>query len=473
MVVVEACKIGLSQSPSLSLLQVSSMIVDPYSSSLALMHPDSTFSLYPSLSPFSLTSPSLPPPQTLIRYHSAAAFVRLQSSNPNSTPRSVFVASGPHRGGASVHLNFWILRGSQSFIRTNIICNQKGLEFEGSKTGVVFNVNHGVSIKLVGSINVFAMYSVSNAKIWIFALKFVGGNDDDDDDDAVTLKLMKCAVVDCSMPVFTINISFGFLILGEENGVRVLNLRQLVEGGGRKQQSQQRKIYNAGLSLPNGLRLGSSVNQSKPLSSNGYLEGKVEKGGEHVKPKMVKLRQESSEAYISFVELKSKEVESNGSLKKTVTSSAKAISIQTLSSNKFLVLDSTGDLHMLCLPKSAHGSKLSCYVKPISYNIKVKKMAVLPDVTKGTRVVWVSDGHYTLHRVEVGSDPSDNESEEKEENKDEEGEQEDEDEEEEEVVQVSASQVIFNSEGIQDIVPFTTSSILVLGQGNIFAYAIN
>lgn len=39
------------------------------------------------------------------------------------------------------------------------------------------------------------------------------------------VKLMRCAVIECSVPVWSISVSSGVLILGEDNGVRVFNLR--------------------------------------------------------------------------------------------------------------------------------------------------------------------------------------------------------------------------------------------------------
>lgn len=46
-------------------------------------------------------------------------------------------------------------------------------------------------------------------------------------------------MIECSKPVFSITLSFGVLILGEEWGVRVFNLRQLVEGRAEKVKNLQ------------------------------------------------------------------------------------------------------------------------------------------------------------------------------------------------------------------------------------------
>ncbi|KAA8547820.1 hypothetical protein F0562_004249 [Nyssa sinensis] len=399
------------------------------------MHSDSSCSLFPSLpiSPFSLSSSpsSLPPPQTFIpRPSSSATFLRLQNPNPNSTPRVLFIVAAPHHGGAAVLLRFWILRKSQSFSRAQVLCNQSGLKFDDNKLGVIFNVNHGVSIKLVGSINVFAMYSISNCKIWVFAAKMAG-----DEDDGVTVKLMKSAVIDCCIPVFSISISFEFFILGEENGVRIFPLRPLVKGRVRKHR-RERKNLNDGLSnyklmgqrlkFPNGVI--QTINGSDDLFSdslirsyygvsghgsestggegtgessfNGSLEGKIDKHSDCVKLRPVKLRQDSKEGGACFVAFKSKNFESSKSTEVPLKSE-KAISIEALSPNKFLVLDSVGDLHLLCLSNPVLGSEIPCQAKWLIPTMKVQNLAALPDTSMRTHTVWLSDGQHTIHVMAV------------------------------------------------------------------------
>lgn len=198
------------------------------------MHSDSSFSLYPSLSPLSLTS--LPPPQTLVcPPSSSSTFLLLQNSNPNdpkTDSRVLFIVSGPYGGGSKILLRFYILQRQKLFTKAQVVCSQKGLQFD-QRLGVLVDCNHGVSIKLSGSVNFFAMYSVSSSKVWVFGMKLVGSNGNDDGDGFV-VKLMKCAVIECCNPVWSFSISFGFLILGEDNGVRVFNLRPLVKGRIRK-----------------------------------------------------------------------------------------------------------------------------------------------------------------------------------------------------------------------------------------------
>ncbi|XP_059670565.1 uncharacterized protein LOC132316076 isoform X2 [Cornus florida] len=427
MVVVQAAKLDLPKSPpslSLSSPHISSLLYEPHSLSLALMHSDSSFSLYPSFSPFSLPShsPTLDFPQTFIPSPSSSAtFLRLQNPNPNSTPRVLFLVASPHRAGAAVHLRFWILRKSRSFVKAQVVCNQSGLRFDSRKVGVVFDVNHGVSIQLVGSINVFAMYSVSNCKIWVFAVKMAG----DEDDDGVTVKLMKCAVIDCCKPVSAISVSFGFLILGEENGVRVFPLRPLVKGRVRKQKNLNSRVNNDRIvgqrsSLPNGVI--QKMNDSDDLSSNsvirssyrvggegivenssnGYPEGKIDKHGDRVKPRSMKLRQDCKGGGVCFVAFKSKEVENFQSTKPL--NSAKAISIDALSATKFMILDSLGGLHLLCLSSPVLGPEIPCHMNCLTSAMEVQKLAVLPDTSTRTETIWLSNGHHSVHMMTL-SDP--------------------------------------------------------------------
>ncbi|KAK3228649.1 hypothetical protein Dsin_000530 [Dipteronia sinensis] len=52
----------------------------------------------------------------------------------------------------------------------------------------------------------------------------------DVDDDESRVKLMRCAGIECCEPIWSMSLSFGFLIFAEENGVKVLNLRNLIKG---------------------------------------------------------------------------------------------------------------------------------------------------------------------------------------------------------------------------------------------------
>ena len=97
-------------------------------------------------------------------------------------------------------------------MKLKVRSNHRDLRFDDNKYGVVFAVSHGVSVKLGGGSNFFTMYSVSISKIWVFAVKLVADFEEE--------KVMKCAVIDCVLPVFSMSVSSGLLVLGEENGVR-------------------------------------------------------------------------------------------------------------------------------------------------------------------------------------------------------------------------------------------------------------
>ena len=147
--------------------------------------------------------------------------------------------------------------------------------------GVLVNSKHGVSIKLSGSVNYFALYSVSSSKVWVFAAKLDGG--DGDGGDAV--KLMRCAVIECSRPVWSVSVSFGFLLLGEEKGVRVFSLRRIAKGRVKKGKNNwNSKLLNGGgLGKRGGRRSGSGGGgggeAGLEVTCNGDLEGRIEKHG--------------------------------------------------------------------------------------------------------------------------------------------------------------------------------------------------
>ncbi|KVH92331.1 uncharacterized protein LOC112515088 [Cynara cardunculus var. scolymus] len=457
-VLTQARQLRLSPPPSST---ISSILYDPTSLALALMHSDSSFSLYPSISPFSpsplrsaTTTTVVSPPS------SSATFLRLRSTD---TSRVLFLVSSPHLAGSSILLRFYILRADNKFARVRVICNQSDLSFDERKLGVLFRVNHGVSIKLTGSINVFAMYSVSDCKVWVFAVKIVEERDE--------VKLMKSAVIDCDLPVFSISVSVGFLVLGEENGVRVFPLRPLVKGEIKKERRREiskkaDKLEVQKINLLNGMipgtngssmlyvksgKVGGSSN--KCINVNGNMEQKIGKHSDHTgtaKLKSVKIRQTSREGGVRFVAFKSKEFE-NCKFSKVPLTSRKATSIHFLAHNKFLILDSVGELYLLLLSNLVSGSESTCDMKKLTLTMKVQNLAVLPDDSTRAQTVWVSDGHYTIHAMVI-SDTDDDE----------------------EKIQSSAIEVIFTSEKIQEIIPLAANAILLLGQANnIFAYAIS
>ncbi|XP_070024166.1 uncharacterized protein [Nicotiana sylvestris] len=431
----------------------SSFLFDPSSLSLALFHSDSSISLYPSFSPFSLSS--FPPPQTTIPPPvSAAAFLLLR--NPN--PTTLFLISSPISGGSSILLRFYILNAARkSFAPAKVVCNHSDFKFDESKSGVVFRVSHGVSLKLVGDVNVFALYSILNGKIWIFAVKHLRDNE---------VKLMKCAVIDCSLPVFSISLSFGFLILGENNGVRVLPLRPLVKGRVIK---KEKKSLNGGLekdkmeikkvSLRNGMinginaeicsADGNKFTTELKFPSTGVLEERIENRTGSAKLRSVRLTQNSIEWIASFVAFKSKD--DNFESIKMPAKSAKAIGIQALSSTKYLILDSEGNLHLLFLAASVQGSETPYYMKQLTHNMKVRKLVVFPDSSTRSQTVWMSDALHTVHMMVVTDmDTSVNQTDSKDPA--------------EKLVHTSVVQAIFSSEKVQEIAALAANTVLLLGQ---------
>lgn len=96
------------------------------------------------------------------------------------------------------------------------------------------------------------------------------------------------------------------------------------------------------------------------------------------KLKCGKMRQNSREGGVCFVAFKSKEFEDVKSSKLPLTS-IKAISIHFLAHDKFLILDSIGELYLLLLSKPISGSELSCEMKKLTLTMKVQNLAVLPD----------------------------------------------------------------------------------------------
>ncbi|CAI9110709.1 OLC1v1010778C3 [Oldenlandia corymbosa var. corymbosa] len=421
MVIVEACQLALPN-PSLSYPfpppHITSFLFDPNSLSLALHHSDTSLSLYPSFSPLSLSS--FPPPSSLIPAPtSSAAFLHLHHpSSPN--PFSVFLTTSPFHGGTSVLLRFFMFNPTRKVCsKLRVRSTHRDLKVDDKRFGVVFAVSHGVSLKLEGGSNVFALYSVSNSKIWVFAVKLVTEFEE--------VKLMKCAVIDCVFPVFSISIKFGHLILGEENGVRVLPLRSLVKGKTKKDgrvnsrrnvnvgvEKSGSKLHNGLIQGPNGTELVVYPNRHRvhnveaaegSLTDELYdgVEGKTGKHTESVKLRTMKFRlgsKECGECFLAFNIEEAKNLEPSKKLEKP----PKAISIQALSPSKFLVLDSTGVLHLLSFPSSARGSESPYQMKQLTQKMKVCKFSVLP----GAQAVWISDGQYTVHEIVLPDEETSN-----------------------------------------------------------------
>nr|KYP48528.1 hypothetical protein KK1_029760 [Cajanus cajan] len=362
MVVVQSSKVPLPHPSSLSPPphpHTTSILFEPSSLSLALTHSDSSISLYNSFSPH---SHSLPHPQTLIPSPSSSStFLLLQqpsSSSSSAAAAVLFIVSSPHRSRILLRL-YRLRRDPPSFARvTGVLCCHKDLRFEPS-LGVLLDAKHGAAVRLAGSVNYFALYALSSNRVWVFAVK---DDDGGDEDDGGGVRLMRCAVIECARPVFSMSVALGFLILGEENGVRVFGLRRLVKGRGGK----RKQLRNRGGGL-------------EVVNCNGDLEGKMERHGVAVKQTNVKFKHDDRDGGSCFVALKGNEVKTKSTTK--VSMSIKAISIQAVSQRMFLILDSRGDLHLLCLSNSGIGVDITSNVKQLHRIMKVQSLAVLPDLS--------------------------------------------------------------------------------------------
>ncbi|KAF5181601.1 hypothetical protein FRX31_028810 [Thalictrum thalictroides] len=475
---MQACKLNLPHSLRSS-LEVNSLLFEPLSNTLALMHSDSSILLFPSLSPFS--SPSTQSQTLIPPFSSSSCFLRLQSTPNSSHTRVLFLVAGPRHGDSRVLLRFWILQKTNisTFVKAKVSCNQKGFVCD-DKIGVLVDLSHGISVKLAASVNVFALHSVSARKIWVFAAKMVG-----DEEDSVSVKLMKCAVIDCTVPICSITVFLGFLILGECNGVRVFPLRHIINGKMKKQRDYARKkekkivLHNCEACLEN-RECGSSDKNCKSVvksqsvddgfrgkntafegSVEGFSSGntgKTEMNNPASKHKTLKMKQESSAGGTFFVGFTIQEAQCQKSNTNQLFP-VKAVSIHSLSQKKFLILDSVGELHLLDMYSMSPGSEISGRMRRLSHIMKVQMLAVHPDISR-TQTFWVSDGLHSVHAMSVSDVEVPLNENEKSEN-------------EEKQLRISATQGVFASERIQDLIPLSTNAILMLGQGNIYAYAIS
>jgi len=98
-----------------------------------------------------------------------------------------------------------------------------------------------------------------------------------------------------------------------------------------------------------------------------------------VKQTNVKSKHDDRDGGSCFVMLKGNDVNTNSATK--VSMSIKAISIQAVSQRMFLILDSHGDLHLLSLSNSGIGVDVTGNVRPLLRTMKVKSVAVLPDLS--------------------------------------------------------------------------------------------
>ncbi|XP_074279192.1 uncharacterized protein LOC141604644 isoform X2 [Silene latifolia] len=488
---VEARKLNLSISSSSFPKVITSLLYEPTSLSLALIHSDSSFSLISPFSPFSINSIS---PQTLISPPiSSACFVPL-SPNPKfqgcpDDKDVVFVTAGSHNGGTKVLLRFYVMgKGKVTGGKFGIVqvgCSQNGVSFDRKLGGVIVDVTHGIKVMLCGSVNYFAVYSASVAKLMVFGVRLAG-------DGRRELRLVKCAVIECQFPVMSVSVSFGCLIMGEMKGVRVFPLRALVKakvGSRRSSRLVKGRVLNSNeekheeinvkldgrkLKVPNGvikplyenhefgkkIKNGAKVDSSRFLANGDVhnvigVKSNANADDSHhvtVKPRSVKLRQDSGEWGIQFVSFNNT-IDEGVKSREPQYAKTKAISIQAVSPQRFLVLDSDGDLHVLHLSKSGIAQ-----MRRVPATIKVQQLAAFPDSSANSRV-WMSDGLNSAHILTMPCpDTPDNE---------------DSCNNEEKISHYSVTEVIFTSENIQAMIAVAANAVLLLGQDSLYAYAIS
>ncbi|KAL8474274.1 hypothetical protein ACS0TY_030922 [Phlomoides rotata] len=119
-----------------------------------------------------------------------------------------------------------------------------------------------------------------------------------------------------------------------------------------------------------------------------------------VKLRSLKLKQVSRDIGSFFVAFEDKDIGNSISIKRTGRT-VKAISIQALSSNYFAVLDTVGDVHLLCLSYSLDGLDRPCFMKRLTQTMKVLKLAVFHDISTVSQIIWMSDGCYSVHLMMV------------------------------------------------------------------------
>lgn len=107
------------------------------------------------------------------------------------------------------------------------------------------------------------------------------------------------------------------------------------------------------------------------------------------KLRSARLRQDSKEGGACFVPFKG-DSDSFNSIKLQMKP-VKAIDIEALSPNEFLIMDSASRIHHLRLSNSVIGSEVSCHMNQLLVSINVQKMAVLPGISSSVLCV-----HYCL-----------------------------------------------------------------------------
>ncbi|XP_022682084.1 uncharacterized protein LOC101768707 [Setaria italica] len=260
-------------------------------------------------------------------------------------------------------------------------------------------------------------------------------------------------------------VAMGRLLLGEAGGVRLFPLRGLMKSG-KEKEGKKEGVGAAGrksLQKKNGMMNGWVM----PVRRGSHGGGG--EGDDVSTRKLTTLRlKQSSGSYCPFLlTFQNDGHNSKGGME--LLKSEKAVSIHPLSKNsknKFLVLDSYGVLHVFSLSTTEVGSGAArkqysenIHTCRLDYPMKVQLSAVFPSSSIKTQIFWVSDGGHSVHVMSALDIESTN--------GDDEGvivER------ELATIKLSAIEAIFTSERVQDIVPLSKDTVLILGQGNMFLY---
>ncbi|XP_020106259.1 uncharacterized protein LOC109722576 [Ananas comosus] len=398
--------------------------------------------------------------------------------SPSSPAHVLFLAASPSPS-ASVLLRAWSLPSRASaFAPASLALNPRAPAAPAARGLAVDALPFGLGVRLAGSVNAVALHSLAAAQIWILAART--------SEAAAVVELSKCAVIELSTPIYAMAAAMGCLILGEVGRVRAFPLRPLIKGRAAKKggglssgqgngdSCKKKGVLNGVVVVPTSRRkrgearsfvAGRGSELRDGCRCNGEVEGRVEGELTPIKLKMLRIKQNSENSYSFLVAMNCASVQKqkNGT---GVLASAKAVSVHALSKNKFLILDSVGDLHVLSLRNKAVPSGITdqcsltskeAHTYRLDHPMKIQLLAVLPNTSAKTQVVWVSDGAHTVHMMSlsdieysVGGNV--------------------EEERKSTMIQISAIEAIFVSEKVRDIVPISSNAVLVLGQGNIFVY---
>ncbi|KAL5153289.1 hypothetical protein HKD37_19G052876 [Glycine soja] len=363
-----------SLSPSPHPLPTTSILFEPSSLSLALTHSDSSLSLYPSFSPQTLTL-ALTIPSSSKTTHTLPALPPLWVP-----PAGILLRLYRRR------------RETPSFARvTDVRCSHKDLLRFEPNLGVVLDAKHGAAVRLAGSVNYFALHAPSSNKVWVFAVNDDGDGGGDGNDGDGGVRLMRCAVIECSRPVFSVSVAFGFLILGEENGVRVFGLRRLVKGRSGKRVGNSKPLKNGGR--------GGGL---EAVNCNGDLEGKMERHGgvtTAVKQTNVKLKHDDRDGGSCFFVLKGNEVKTKSMTKLIFLLAAPFLAAAATFRQSFDDLFGSA-----LLRRVAHrlGLRFYCRSRPSCASITQEfclKWSILADTPLElvSQTIWISDGCHSVH----------------------------------------------------------------------------